>query len=168
MLNIKNLQMPVRPGQEAKSPTSDKERTKSQAASAGASSPAGGRSDKELAQTVQDVGMFVVHALPALIEIARKGGRYTEDSISHLRASFHVTYIDFQFRCISYYFILLTIRLQLIQEEYIGIEPKNLNSLPNMSKRKREDLCSLISRYDLSHPKLPMTSLKRILDLDCR
>ena len=49
------------------------------------------RTNEELAQTVQDVGMFVVHALPVLIELARRGGRYTEESISHLRPSFHVS-----------------------------------------------------------------------------
>lgn len=53
------------------------------------------RTNEDLAQTVQDVGMFVVHALPVLIEIARRGGRYTEESISHLRPSFHVSIILF-------------------------------------------------------------------------
>ncbi len=46
-----------------------------------------------MAQTVQDVGMFVINALPVLIEIARKGGRYTEESIQHLRPSFHVYFL---------------------------------------------------------------------------
>lgn len=47
-------------------------------------------SPEQMAQTVRDVGSFAIKALPVLIEIARKGGRYTEESISSLRPSFLV------------------------------------------------------------------------------
>jgi hypothetical protein len=45
---------------------------------------------EEMAQTVRDVGEFVTKALPVLIELARKGARYTEETIRHLRPSFLV------------------------------------------------------------------------------
>lgn len=45
---------------------------------------------EQMAQTVKDVGMFVTKALPVLIELTRKGGRYTPDQIKHLRPSFLV------------------------------------------------------------------------------
>jgi hypothetical protein len=39
---------------------------------------------------VQQYGNWVIQALPVLLEIVRKGGRYTEDSIAGLRESFKV------------------------------------------------------------------------------
>lgn len=48
------------------------------------------RSHEEMVQTVQDVGMFVTKALPVLIELSRKGARYSEDILQHLRPSFLV------------------------------------------------------------------------------
>ena len=38
--------------------------------------------------TVDRVGNWVLQALPVLLEIVRKGGRYTEESVEHLRPSF--------------------------------------------------------------------------------
>lgn len=60
------------------------------ASSDGPSRVASPQTPEQMAQTVQDVGMFVTKALPVLIELARKGGRYTEDLIQHLRPSFLV------------------------------------------------------------------------------
>ena len=50
--------------------------------------PTSPKTDDDMVQTVRDVGMFVTKALPVLIELARKGGRYSEDTIQHLRPSF--------------------------------------------------------------------------------
>lgn len=43
-------------------------------------------------RTVDEVGLFAQDALPVLMEIVRKGGRYTEDTITTLRTSFQVCY----------------------------------------------------------------------------
>lgn len=48
-------------------------------------------SHEAMVQTVKDVGMFVTKALPVLIELTRKGGRYTPEQIKHLRPSFLVS-----------------------------------------------------------------------------
>jgi len=51
----------------------------------------------EMAQTVADVGLFVTKALPVLIELTRKGARYTPEQLRHLRPSFLVSWHAFRF-----------------------------------------------------------------------
>mmetsp|Transcript_13242 Transcript_13242/g.19951 ORF Transcript_13242/g.19951 Transcript_13242/m.19951 type:complete len:734 (+) Transcript_13242:86-2287(+) len=48
----------------------------------------GGTASDAMQERVQQYGTWVLQALPVLLEIVRKGGRYTEDSISDLRDSF--------------------------------------------------------------------------------
>eukprot|EP00602_Paraphysomonas_sp_CaronLab_P005784 CAMPEP_0185033330 /NCGR_PEP_ID=MMETSP1103-20130426/22140_1 /TAXON_ID=36769 /ORGANISM="Paraphysomonas bandaiensis, Strain Caron Lab Isolate" /LENGTH=729 /DNA_ID=CAMNT_0027569553 /DNA_START=153 /DNA_END=2342 /DNA_ORIENTATION=+ len=51
-------------------------------------SAADGSSPDAMQERVQQYGTWVLRALPVLLEIVRKGGRYTEDSIADLRDSF--------------------------------------------------------------------------------
>ena len=41
-----------------------------------------------------EIMRFVTHVLPVLMEIVRKGGRYREESVLHLRLSFRVRLHD--------------------------------------------------------------------------
>lgn len=55
-----------------------------------ASEPASPRS-KSMKETLDDVQEFVQVSLPVLMELVRKGGRYTPESIVSLRPSFQVS-----------------------------------------------------------------------------
>ncbi len=53
----------------------------------------GGGGNAVLKETLDEVSEFVQNALPVLMEIVRKGGRYSEESVASLRPSFQVRLI---------------------------------------------------------------------------
>lgn len=58
--------------------------------------------DGGMQERVQQYGTWVLQALPVLLEIVRKGGRYTADSLEGLRDSFKVRGIGEDLHIVSF------------------------------------------------------------------